>query len=591
MKRRCLIFGLLILMGLTVITPTSRAAAQGTSWCYFLDFRQTDYGAIYDPMISGSNYVGQYQFPGYGILNGNGAVYFYFSNDLSVDSDAITFNFAAVHGLHDNINITMHAKPFGLIDPGFLSDQVTRNLAIAWNEQTTSVTVTPSGIGEYSQLFQMYFAANDDVYLTSVMVEGSGFIDPFQYSTINGELPTPCAWETATPTPSPTITQTASATATPGPTNTPSNTPTITPTPTYWTECWDASNGLDTDWTSVKWDPAQGGPATWGGTEWNSFQINLGDPGATHYVPYIRLFHTFATAIDMNYAQVFAKENGSTYTGSALKLYINNSDGTGATLFGGSALGFTGGSFNSPGPGGGTTVTNIEFAVFRVDDVTNFSFQQVCIGGPDDSPLTATPTASLTPTPSNTPANTVTLFPSNTPSASPTATRTPIVFPPTWTPPTPGTLPPTTTPFPTNTPGGPTATFTPITEPPSGGPPSGLLDQLIGLFSAILDLLARLFQQVLTWLGSIVDLLNQIVVSWNTATPTPISGLPHCATDRFASEVCAIYYMLTYTVFAPGTLGALILPIATAAVYGAVVFTIIKRGLELLATVRGILRS
>lgn len=79
-----------------------------------------------------------------------------------------------------------------------------------------------------------------------------------------------------------------------------------------------------------------------------------------------------------------------------------------------------------------------------------------------------------------------------------------------------------------------------------------------------------------------------IVVAYQAADPEPIPGLPHCATVRFGSELCAIYYILTWTVLS-GTIGQLIITVAVIDVDILILFTFVRLVRALLARLAGVL--
>lgn len=62
---------------------------------------------------------------------------------------------------------------------------------------------------------------------------------------------------------------------------------------------------------------------------------------------------------------------------------------------------------------------------------------------------------------------------------------------------------------------------------------------------------------------------------WEESVPTSIPNLPNCKTDRLASELCAIYYIITYTILA-GPIGSLIMPAAQIAVDLFIIFEFVR---------------
>lgn len=82
-----------------------------------------------------------------------------------------------------------------------------------------------------------------------------------------------------------------------------------------------------------------------------------------------------------------------------------------------------------------------------------------------------------------------------------------------------------------------------------------------GLGNAVLGLGSNLWQKVTGWIGNMTGALTRVIDAWGSATPTPLPMMPQCRTDPIANELCAIWYILTFTIFS-GTLGSLIVPMA-----------------------------
>jgi hypothetical protein len=228
---------------------------------------------------------------------------------------------------------------------------------------------------------------------------------------------------------------------------------------------------------------------------------------------------------------------------------------------------------------------------------------QLCGTGLNPLP-THTPSPTFTPTITNTPGPTNTpLPPSNTPHPNPSPTVTPLPFltvvgtpvtntpqPPTRTPapifqPTYtyvlGTLPPwpggSSTPFVTSTPIAlsptPTGTLTITPAVPGDGDlfipwPSGVGEtagDIGGIGGAITNVITNAMGLGRRYLGDFTGTVDSIVTGWRSAPVTAIPGLPRCETDRLRSELCAIYYILEYTVLG-APLGQIVLQIAIVAV-------------------------
>jgi hypothetical protein len=64
-----------------------------------------------------------------------------------------------------------------------------------------------------------------------------------------------------------------------------------------------------------------------------------------------------------------------------------------------------------------------------------------------------------------------------------------------------------------------------------------------------------------SWLGNLGTVTTRLFNGWAYAIPTAPPSMPQCRAIPSSSDVCAIYYILTFTLFA-GPLGSLIMPLA-----------------------------
>lgn len=228
----------------------------------------------------------------------------------------------------------------------------------------------------------------------------------------------------------------------------------------------------------------------------------------------------------------------------------------------------------------------------------------------------STPTPTATSTNTGAPTNTGTPTNTRTPHPNPSATIPPPTFPPlaSLTPiPTQTRLPvlptltgtqfATQTPLPTYTlyPSqtiSPSQTLTPTiagtvatyTATPEGlglgdgvpvawgtAPPGdGGVGDLVGTGNSLVNLIVNIYRQGRGYLLTFATTISGIYTSWDTAVPIALPAMPQCATDRLASELCAIYYGLEWTILS-GPIGSLIMPFATLAMFLAIVFAAIKQ--------------
>lgn len=354
-----------------------------------------------------------------------------------------------------------------------------------------------------------------------------------------------------TGTPSPTLTPSLTLTSSPGPspTTTPGPTGTLpapglaTATPT-WCRQFDFRTSLYT-WILDEGARDAGGLTASG--EFDNLRITSPDAGAASY-----------TSVRLTF--------NSTFSGRAPQLLLA-SDNTLSTLYRIQHSGFVNPvTLNISFPNVEQFTLDVDRDRFGFQAFEGLRLQVVQVRGTGENPFvsdncTIPPTSTRgilsTPLPSGTP------IPSTTPLA-------------TWTLVASQTLAPTS--IYTSTPGA-TLDNLGIDNPdaiPWGDMSGDSIVEGIDITGATGDLLdtgsnvvtfgGNLIGQLSGYMDTLSFSLNLLNTSWNNATPTEIPGLPKCSTQRFAYEVCAIWYILTYTVLS-GTVGGLIAPLATFAVY------------------------
>ncbi len=194
-----------------------------------------------------------------------------------------------------------------------------------------------------------------------------------------------------------------------------------------------------------------------------------------------------------------------------------------------------------------TTTMYVEFDGNNIPLVA----QQLC--WLDPNPPTRTPTPGATPTgtqPTRTP------FPFSSPTATATSYRTPIA--PIVVTTTPGIYITSTTIYGGGGGGTPSASSTPGGGGGDGTPEgSGDAGDVLG---SAWDIGSGLFKVGGAYLGQVADVSGGMIAAINSAPPTSIGGLPQCMTNPMAHDICAIYWILDWTLFAPNTPGALIIP-------------------------------
>ncbi|MDX2137940.1 MAG: hypothetical protein SF123_07570 [Chloroflexota bacterium] len=65
----------------------------------------------------------------------------------------------------------------------------------------------------------------------------------------------------------------------------------------------------------------------------------------------------------------------------------------------------------------------------------------------------------------------------------------------------------------------------------------------------------------LSWITNAMTRIGLIFTAFTTTQPIPIPGLPTCASNPTAHDLCAVYYILDYTMLAKGTPGEYVVPL------------------------------
>ncbi len=269
-------------------------------------------------------------------------------------------------------------------------------------------------------------------------------------------------------------------------------------------------------------------------------------------------------------------------------------------------------------------------ATMRFDEV-EICWRGAFLPSPTPTPsTTATPTATATmgtPPPTNTidwwltPSPTRTPYPTNTrpwwwtppptqtplprfspiaPTQTPlaTTTRVPILPPPSPLPTATVQIWPTWTPSPmiSSTPmATTTGTGTPMMVVPweGGGGDGGLnniTDGIGSLGGGVLGVMSNFMQQSVRYLGEFRTLVTRVSTTWVNSPAVAIPGMPDCVNYPFASQLCAIWYIVRWTIFG-APLGGVISLIMTIIVDLFILFEFIKLVRAILSRAKEILKS
>lgn len=382
------------------------------------------------------------------------------------------------------------------------------NVEITWTGSTSisnsiDVSVTTSHQHEDNPTFSGY------AIIKRVIMEGNGA--------------NPCL----EPTPTPTLTPTSS-----GPTATPTRTPVG-----FWTCTFNFANS-DEDWIAVynaQWGFSVDDVGAWRAktvSPKNSLGIRYNATG-TMPLRTIRIRgRTYGTRVDDPEELNFRFYNGSSWTSFTQVSYNNMLFDQTFTL-----------TQNATRVEIYLTVTQTNVAPVEIYLVTLQG------QGGTDPCSTATPTVTATgSTQTITPraGSTGTLTPNPLITSTPRPfTRTPISIPTfgniTFAPGTPGT-------------------GTPGTGTPSTGTPSQGEQNAVGNMEGGNETSWGFGGVIGDWLGQTAQNVSNMFDAFLTTPPQAIEGLPLCMTRPLESDICAIYYILDWTLLAPDTPGALIIP-------------------------------
>jgi len=91
-----------------------------------------------------------------------------------------------------------------------------------------------------------------------------------------------------------------------------------------------------------------------------------------------------------------------------------------------------------------------------------------------------------------------------------------------------------------------------------------------------------LFGKIGVYFSQSVSSANALITSFYTAPPVAIPGLPLCMSAPLQHDICAIYYILDWTLFAPNTPGQFIVPLILAIMNVIVIFRVGRYVLKLM---------
>jgi hypothetical protein len=109
--------------------------------------------------------------------------------------------------------------------------------------------------------------------------------------------------------------------------------------------------------------------------------------------------------------------------------------------------------------------------------------------------------------------------------------------------------------------------------------------ELLEIAVLIIQLILGLINLLLAYMRALIERLALLIATFFTVQPTPIEAMPLCVTDPMSYDICAIYYIMDWTLFAPETPGTFIVPLLLAVMnviiimrFAKYVLRIVRRG-------------
>jgi hypothetical protein len=588
-------------------------------WCYEFNFITNDHESqiLIGEWESGTGIKSE-------LANGTQSILMLLQYPLTVQPLGVVWRFDRGFGTGPApVDVQASLNAFGI---GHTPDPIQFQISPDWSpeDQFALVALTSQSAGQSGTTAQVSLNASNNVNLTSLVVYGNG-VNPFPFNHCGAATTTPT--QTATEPGTPTATATQGACLLPGqpsPTpGAPTSTPTVGPSPTpqtfMFTDDFSGDLPFGVTRTLGVTGPMNGGSISiWSsGLEgWNTSTDYPSSVSSKWYNPgpatvYHDVFYTFpanvvVTAVHFDVMAIGYGSGGYTAYAAAYQegLALDPAHPTGyiAGNQGASGAGHEYVWETKTFPHTGYLLRTVEVrlastrgASWSLNAIDNVEIYFKWVTPPATTPtpwpectLTPTVTPSVSPTPSASPTP-FTLTPTFT--RTPTVTPFPIVIP---------TTAPTNTPRPTNTAGPPTATLDPSVTPtlrpgynegtvgPFVPPESGNGGQgsgLHGLGNALIAFGANAWQRASGWASNAAGTITRLTNAWRSAAPTPLPYMPQCRTNPLANELCAIWYILTFTVFS-GTLGSLIVPMGVAVIDIYFLFVFIRMARAVIAQIK-----
>lgn len=100
--------------------------------------------------------------------------------------------------------------------------------------------------------------------------------------------------------------------------------------------------------------------------------------------------------------------------------------------------------------------------------------------------------------------------------------------------------------------------------------------ELLGIILLIVNLILGLIGLMLAYIAQAIARLIALITAFFTAPATPIPGLPQCISAPLSHDICAIYYIMDWTIFEPQTAGTFIIPLVLTMMNVIILFRFVK---------------
>lgn len=112
---------------------------------------------------------------------------------------------------------------------------------------------------------------------------------------------------------------------------------------------------------------------------------------------------------------------------------------------------------------------------------------------------------------------------------------------------------------------------------------------IVGIGGGLVAFGRNFMQRSVGYLREVIGQFTNVITAWRDTPPTPVPQAWDCINHGMASEVCAIFYILRYTIFG-GVLGQINLAVALVIVDLWIIFNFIRLGRAILARAAEILK-